>query len=101
MKNVANNICFCIATKERDTCRSITNFFFHFSQNSRFRCFSRFQVSAKQTPMSGIPDIRNSVPQLAKKLAVSVQNRDRNVNFSHQERRRKRGEVGVIGGGSP
>jgi hypothetical protein len=51
--------------------------------------------------MSGIPDIRNIVPQLAKKLAVLVQNRDRNVNFSHQEGRRKRGEVGVVGASLP
>jgi hypothetical protein len=51
--------------------------------------------------MSGIPDIRNIVPQLAKKFAVLVQNRDRNVNFSHQQGRKKRGEVGVIGGSSP
>src|SRR6476469_1167839 len=100
MKNVANDIFFDITTEKRNTCRSITNFFFQFPHYSNFRRFPGFQVSAKQSPMSRIPDMRNIVPQLTEKLALSVQNCDRNVDFSPVLKRKEKEEIGV-GAGSP
>lgn len=44
--------------------------------------------------------MRNIVPQLTEKLALSVQNRDRNVNFSHVLERKEKEEI-AVGAGSP